>query len=375
MASLTIPFSDFVSGTTIVSTQVDQNNAAIVDYINARNSAASTWDAVSTIGAFTTTLTSNQIIMGTTRTVTITAPTPGTTSRIWTIPDITSAGTFAALEGTQTFSGAKTFSAAVAITASSGNTLVINTTDFVVDSTNHRVGIGTASPGSGFNLDIQKNVAGNVGGFRISGDDGSSDGGASINMCYNNTVKWSLFTRNVTSHVFSLGFSTSQNDHTQDALELFTNAVKTYQPTSITGTATNDSAAAGFVGQYIESVIPSATNVPGLTTAWGDATSLSLTAGDWDVTSILVPIGNAATFTRYQLGISITSGNSTTGLVQGSNQVDAVLPLSGTRGGFAAIPTYRVSLASTTPVYMKIESDYSAGTPQFTGRISARRVR
>jgi hypothetical protein len=109
MASLSIPYSDFVAGTTIVSQQADDNNAAIVNYINARNSASSTWDAVSTIGAFTSTLTSNQLILGTTRTVTVTAPTPASSSRAWTIPDITADGTFASLTGTQTFTGTKTF--------------------------------------------------------------------------------------------------------------------------------------------------------------------------------------------------------------------------------------------------------------------------
>ncbi len=111
MASLSIPFPDFIAGTTIVSDQVDQNNAAIVNYINARNAASANWDAVRTVGAFTSTLTSNQIILGTTRTVTITAPTPASLSCVWTIPDITSAGTFVALEGAQTFTGVKTFSA------------------------------------------------------------------------------------------------------------------------------------------------------------------------------------------------------------------------------------------------------------------------
>lgn len=69
---------------------------------------------ISAAGAVTITPVSNQLILGgagSTNTVTITAPTPGTASRTWTVPDITGNGTFAALEGTQTFSGAKTFSA------------------------------------------------------------------------------------------------------------------------------------------------------------------------------------------------------------------------------------------------------------------------
>lgn len=59
--------------------------------------------------AITITPTTNQLILGTTRTITINAPTPATSSRTWTLPDLTTSPTFAALEGTQTFTGTKTF--------------------------------------------------------------------------------------------------------------------------------------------------------------------------------------------------------------------------------------------------------------------------
>lgn len=65
------------------------------------------------VGSLTLSPTSNQLVLGATRTVTVTAPTPASSSRTWTIPDITGNGTFAALEGTQTFTGAKTFNGAV----------------------------------------------------------------------------------------------------------------------------------------------------------------------------------------------------------------------------------------------------------------------
>lgn len=59
--------------------------------------------------AITITPTSNQLVLGVTRTITITAPTPATSSRTWTLPDLATSPTFAALEGTQTFTGTKTF--------------------------------------------------------------------------------------------------------------------------------------------------------------------------------------------------------------------------------------------------------------------------
>jgi len=53
--------------------------------------------------------TSNQLVLGTTRTVTVTAPTPASASRTWTIPDLSGDMTFAAIGGAQTITGAKTF--------------------------------------------------------------------------------------------------------------------------------------------------------------------------------------------------------------------------------------------------------------------------
>jgi hypothetical protein len=138
------------------------------------------------------------------------------------------------------------------------------------------------------------------------------------------------------------------------------------------GTTTNDSAAAGYIGEYIESVIDTAQNFP-TSTQYGDLTSISLTAGDWDVTETFRASLNSATCTDVSCGISVTSGNSTTGLVAGSNLFLMAPPSSayGSNMGF----TYRVSLASTTTVYFKIMASYSLGNPQARGRISARRVR
>jgi hypothetical protein len=143
----------------------------------------------------------------------------------------------------------------------------------------------------------------------------------------------------------------------------------------IVGTTTNDSAATGNVGQYTESVISTPASAP-TSAQWGDLTSISLTAGDWDVTAIATCILNGGTATvRPQVGISTTSGNSATGLIDGSNWVWAPASPASTANASAAVPSYRMSLSGTTTVYLKVQFGYSAGTPQFQGRLSARRVR
>lgn len=141
----------------------------------------------------------------------------------------------------------------------------------------------------------------------------------------------------------------------------------------LAGTTTNDSAAAGVVGEYIESVVSSATSFP-TTGNFGDLTNIALTAGDWDVTLFIYANSNGATVTDFQWGISTTTGNSSSGLVIGSSRGSDVGPTTpADRSG--SIPALRVSLTGTTTYYFKYLADYSVATPQARGRLSARRVR
>jgi hypothetical protein len=145
----------------------------------------------------------------------------------------------------------------------------------------------------------------------------------------------------------------------------------------IVGTATNNNADTGNVGQYIESVVTSTTSTAA-NSAYFDVTSITLTAGDWDVSAILVYVQNGALWTRGYLAISPNAGDTGAGTTQGSNLVLGIWASSVTTPSFVSltIPTYRISIASTTTYYLKGNAFYSAGTPQYSGaRISARRVR
>lgn len=148
-----------------------------------------------------------------------------------------------------------------------------------------------------------------------------------------------------------------------------------FNPTTkgIVGTTTNDSAAAGNVGEYVEGVTSTRTNFAANGT-FGDLTSISLTAGDWDVTAFIGVYLNGSTTTSYDFGISTTSGNSSTGLLEYTNFIGGYPPTTTINTG-ATIPGYRVSLASTTTYYLKYRGNYTVGTPQANGRLSARRVR
>lgn len=145
----------------------------------------------------------------------------------------------------------------------------------------------------------------------------------------------------------------------------------------IHGTNTNDSASAGYIGEYISSVV-GVTAVPS-SNVYGDATSITLSAGDWDVTGvILYDQGTPATWSNTEIGISTTSGNSATGLTFGDNYFTSRWANSSTTPTFSTmvLPNVRMSLSGSTVVYLKMRLTYSANTPNITGaRISARRMR
>jgi hypothetical protein len=139
------------------------------------------------------------------------------------------------------------------------------------------------------------------------------------------------------------------------------------------GTATNDSAATGFVGEYISSSTANATPLAS-TTTFGNLVSITLTAGDWDVTAMGNVTNNGAAVTGIEGAISSSSGNTTTDHVDGNNVVDGALSTSVAEGGIS-IPNFRVQLTSSTVYYFKIKGTFITAVPTAKGRISARRMR
>ncbi len=148
----------------------------------------------------------------------------------------------------------------------------------------------------------------------------------------------------------------------------------------IPGTATNDNAGAGNVGEYISSNIVSGSAVTLTLSITGyNITSISLTAGDWDVNGAIHFNAPGTSSTGSDAGISLVSATLPTlsDTISGSNG-----PYSNinTPGG-TALPqtvvtgTGRLSIASTTTVYLVAYSIYTGTAPTAYGFIRARRVR
>ena len=89
--------------------------------------------------------TTNQLILGATRTATLNAPTPATSSRVYTFPDLSADYSVVGTEGTQTVNGAKTFTSGILC-----DTLTSRSTD--TDLTLSGNGTGVVLIGDGLKL-------------------------------------------------------------------------------------------------------------------------------------------------------------------------------------------------------------------------------
>lgn len=167
--------------------------------------------------------------------------------------------------------------------------------------------------------------------------------------------------------------------------------IKTFETQLIgKGTGTNDNAAAGYIGEYIESRSSTFSNV-GSTGVYWDAGSITLSAGDWDVSGSIIYKRNGATFasTDMEVGISSYATTTTTDLQDGYNfmyngasapvtfsfhplNVGPVRVQSDGTNLYIAGNTH----SSVQIVYLKaFISSYSVATPTYTYSIVARRRR
>lgn len=147
------------------------------------------------------------------------------------------------------------------------------------------------------------------------------------------------------------------------------------------GTATNDSAASGYIGEIVSASTVRSAAVSLTSTVQTNIASISLTAGDWDIRAMTgYTIGGSST--QLQAGISTVSaslsGADTIAVPDSSGQVRANMQYTAgsiTGDTTMVIPPSRVSLSSTTTYYLVAASTFSTSTVGAYGSIRARRVR
>lgn len=141
--------------------------------------------------------------------------------------------------------------------------------------------------------------------------------------------------------------------------------------TGLVGTTTNDNAAAGSVGEFVSSNIAAASAISISSNTPKNLTSISLTAGDWDVwgNGVVVSAGNSMTETF--VGISTSTGT------QPDLSLVAQYLTSLTNMGSMGLnaPMQRISLSGTTTIYLVVTAVFSTSTATMYGGIYARRRR
>jgi hypothetical protein len=146
-------------------------------------------------------------------------------------------------------------------------------------------------------------------------------------------------------------------------------SIQPSQTGGIIGTNTTNNANAGSVGEYVTASATSVALTSGTAT---NVTSISLTAGDWDVWGNIqfVPAGS----TIMSQWISSISSTSATQAVPPFLSVQTFTTSAGLTQSLVA-PMQRISVSSTTTIFLVGTATFSASTCAANGYISARRRR
>jgi hypothetical protein len=144
--------------------------------------------------------------------------------------------------------------------------------------------------------------------------------------------------------------------------------------TLIKGTTTNNDAAAGYVGEYIE-----ATAADASVTGWANGTfktitSINLTSGDWDIEAVAMFGGSGGNITGTNTFATISQvTNSNESNVFAINE-SSIVPLT-TVNVRLPVPKRRLALTASQTVYLVGRIVFTGGTPTAGGWLYARRVR
>lgn len=142
------------------------------------------------------------------------------------------------------------------------------------------------------------------------------------------------------------------------------------------GTATNDNASVGNVGQLVSSNIVIGSAVTLTTATPLDITTISLTAGDWDVQGACTssPAGSTTTSVFIcSVGTTLNTVNTTPSDSSGFGLNNSSQPAGGAQT--IVTDTARFSLSATTTIHLVAQANFAVSTMGAYGKIRARRVR
>jgi hypothetical protein len=142
------------------------------------------------------------------------------------------------------------------------------------------------------------------------------------------------------------------------------------------GVTDGSSAAAGTLGEFVGSKVAVGSAVSLTSATPANVTSISLTAGDWDVRGLVDFAGASATVVASSLWVFGINTTSATIPVDGTEAQLGVPALSTTSFMVGSGCVYvRLNITTTTTVYLVAEATFTAGAVAAYGSMTARRVR
>lgn len=139
----------------------------------------------------------------------------------------------------------------------------------------------------------------------------------------------------------------------------------------IVGVTDGSDADAGNVGEFI-----TATNTQSMTsTVNANVVSISLTAGDWDVWGAIETVLGSGTITVSMIAGINTVSATFPGSQNGAYFVYTWPPSSAEFAAAGPVGQLRISVSTTTTIYLVGYIDFSVSTASLIGYLGARRVR
>ena len=144
---------------------------------------------------------------------------------------------------------------------------------------------------------------------------------------------------------------------------------------NVAGEIDGVAAGAGYIGQAISSIVPVGSAVSLTTATPANMTSISLTAGDWDVEGSVNFVGNLTSINvgaLHEVGFSATTATLP---MDGSEiYVNPPVVVTSSANFGTAVQRKIYNVSTTTTVYLVAEGTFTAGTEKVYGTMTARRV-
>jgi hypothetical protein len=149
----------------------------------------------------------------------------------------------------------------------------------------------------------------------------------------------------------------------------------TVSPGQFPGETSTGNATAGNIGEYIEASVASGSAVALTTNVAKTVTSITLTAGDWDVTGHVAFTSTGTTsFTIVAGSLSLTTDTSSSTLGRWNQTVSAAFVPAGVPISTVMGPS-RFSVSGSTTVFLVAFATFTVSTSGAYGLIRARRIR